>query len=134
MKILILDDSATARLFVKKVAQMLLVDTPDVEFFQGDSGEKALQILNENSDIDVILSDVNMPEMSGFTFMHNIQLNDKLKTIPVIFITSLSNASNTRALIGMGAKAVIPKPLKLDKLKAVLESIGIVEMAEESWG
>ncbi len=135
MKVLIIDDSATARLFVKKMATMIMGETP-IESIEADSGESAFRVLRENKGFDLIISDVNMPEMSGFTFMHNIQLDSSLSHIPIIFITSLSNAANVENLEKLGAKAVLSKPVKLQELKETFEQLDLIHSVNENddWG
>ncbi|MCK5882641.1 MAG: response regulator, partial [Bacteriovoracaceae bacterium] len=86
MKVLVIDDSSTARLFVKKMTAMIMGEG-SVDFFEADSGESAFRFLREHKGFDLIISDVNMPEMSGFTFMHNLKLDKTLFQIPVIFVT-----------------------------------------------
>lgn len=136
MKVLIVDDSATARLFVKKVLQMV-VQNEDVIVREVDSGENALKELMRDSLYDLVLSDVNMPEMSGFTFMHNLRLNDSLQKIPIVFVTSISNVSNSQKLVELGAFAVLPKPVSVQSLEKIVSSLRLVESRdtnESEWG
>lgn len=136
MKVLIVDDSATARLFVKKVLQMV-IQNEDVIVREVDSGENALKELMKDSVYDLVLSDVNMPEMSGFTFMHNLRLNDSLQKIPIVFVTSISNVSNSQKLVELGAFAVLPKPLSVQSLEKIVSSLRLVESRdtnESEWG
>lgn len=134
MKVLIIDDSSTARLFVKKMTSMIMGDGA-VESVEADSGESAFRFLREHQGFDLIISDVNMPEMSGFTFMHNLQLDKSLLHIPVVFVTSLSNAANVENLEKLGAKAVLSKPVKLQDLKTTFENLKLIDSGDsEDWG
>lgn len=134
MKVLVIDDSSTARLFVKKMTAMIMGEG-SVDFFEADSGESAFRFLREHKGFDLIISDVNMPEMSGFTFMHNLKLDKTLFQIPVIFVTSLSNAANVESLEKLGARAVLSKPVKLQDLKTSFENLKLLDVASaDDWG
>lgn len=134
MKVMIVDDSKTARLFVRKTL-LMAIGSNDVEVIEAESGEVAFQTLCKDPHFDLLLSDVNMPVMSGFTFMHNLRLNKKLSQIPVVFVTSLSNASNQHNLLELGAYAVISKPISVSALQDVLTRLQLKQKHESSeWG
>lgn len=136
MKIMIVDDSKTARLFVKKSLQMAIgTASLNVDIVEADDGEMALQMLSIDHNYDLILSDVNMPVMSGFTFMHNMRLHSELVKIPVVFVTSLSNAGNQHNLIELGAYAVISKPISVAMLDDILKRLKLKPQSDNSeWG
>lgn len=134
MKVMIVDDSKTARLFVRKTL-LMAIGSNDVEVIEAESGEVAFQILCKDQHFDLLLSDVNMPVMSGFTFMHNLRLNKTLSQIPVVFVTSLSNASNQHNLLELGAYAVISKPISVTALQDVLTRLKLKHADQTSeWG
>jgi len=83
--ILLVDDVAFFRKLVKGYLQSCnyLVET-------AENGLEALKILN-NKKFDLIVSDINMPEMDGWTFLRNVRKNKKLKDIPAIALTSLDS-------------------------------------------
>lgn len=136
MKVLVVDDSLTARMFSKKCVKMCLPGV-DIEFFEAADGEDALKKLRQNH-VDIILSDVNMPVMSGFTFMRNLKIEQDLADIPVIFITSLANTARIENLIQLGASEVISKPINPKELAAALKKIQLSETKKEEdseeWG
>lgn len=136
MKVLVVDDSLTARMFSKKCIKMCLPGE-EIEFFEAADGEDALKKLRQNH-VDIILSDVNMPIMSGFTFMRNLKIEQDLADIPVIFITSLANTARIENLIQLGASEVISKPIKPQELATALKKIQIQKAGNnkdsEEWG
>ncbi len=136
MKIMIIDDSKTARLFVKKTLLMALGSSDiKVDIVETDNGENALLALANDHQFDLILSDVNMPVMSGFTFMHNLRLKSDLMKIPVVFVTSLSNSGNQHNLIELGAYAVISKPVSVAVLDEILTSLNLkTHDTDGGWG
>lgn len=137
MKILVVDDSATARMVAKKSMQMVGVEEV-IEFQEAIHGADAITKL-ENERFDLVLCDVNMPVMSGFTFIRNIKMDERFNKIPVIFVTSLANDARSQNLLKMGAVAVISKPIKMAILKRVCQHLGFCpkeeeEESNEGWG
>jgi len=136
MKVMVIDDSKTARMFTIKCTQMV-VGNMELEFLEAENGQEAFTVLEENSSVDLILSDVNMPVMNGFTFLRNLKTEDNLKEIPLIFITSLANDARSENLKSLGASAVIPKPLRPNSLKNALELVGFLKTEKanaDGWG
>jgi putative two-component system response regulator len=87
------------------------------------SAKLALTILNTVK-ADLILLDIEMPEMSGFEFLECLQNNPELRYIPVIFVTSHENPEFTVRASASGAKDYVVKPIVpeilLNKINAVL--------------
>ncbi len=121
MKILIIDDSKTARMFSRKCVEMALPGEK-LEFTEAENGAIAYDLLKKEK-VDIILSDINMPVMSGFTFLRNVKMEEDLTHIPIIFITSLANDARTVNLKELGAYAVISKPIKPKEVGNVLKEI-----------
>ncbi|MCK5073444.1 MAG: response regulator [Bacteriovoracaceae bacterium] len=134
MKIMIVDDSQTARLVSKKVIKMVF-GSEEIEFSEAVNGTDALEKL-ELEIVDIIISDINMPEMTGFTLLKNIKINKKLSKIPIIFVTSFSNDARVDNLMELGAVGVLPKPLKVKQLSSLLERLKLKSVDESSgaWG
>ncbi|MDR2481658.1 MAG: response regulator [Spirochaetaceae bacterium] len=65
---------------------------------------------------NLILLDMEMPGMSGLEFLETIQKNDKLKNVPVVFLTSNSETKTAQKAISKGAKGYIIKPFSPDEL------------------
>ena len=121
MKILIVDDSKTARMFSRKCVEMAL-SGEKLEFIEAENGAQAFDLIKVTP-VDIILSDINMPVMTGFTFLRNIKMEKDLAHIPVIFITSLANDARSQNLKDLGAYAVISKPIKPKEVGAVLKEV-----------
>ncbi len=87
------------------------------------SGKKALSLL-QSTPIDLIISDIQMPEMDGFQFCRLCKLDKNLKHIPFIFYSSMKNEAETRELAQkVGALEFISKPADPDKLLKSIENI-----------
>ena len=118
--ILIADDSGTMRQVIKKVVKMSGVAVGD--FFEAENGQKALQVL-ESEWIDVILSDINMPEMDGMEFLRQVKAHDVYKSIPVIFITTEASEARMEEAKAHGVAGYVKKPFQPETIKEKLYEV-----------
>ncbi|MCW1734257.1 substrate-binding domain-containing protein [Anaerorudis cellulosivorans] len=81
------------------------------------NGSEALNILNKNDEISLVLSDVLMPETNGFTLCKTIKSTPELSYIPVILLTALTEENQRIFGIAEGADDYIPKPFNIDYVK-----------------
>ena len=113
-KILMVDDRAE-NLFALEV----ILSNEDYICVKAKSGAEALEILNREQDFVIILMDVQMPEMDGFETIEIIRKDEKLKHIPIIFLTaSMDNPSQISRGYQAGAVDYMIKPLSPEILKA----------------
>ena len=118
--ILVADDSATMRTVIKKMVRM--TGLPIGEFQEAANGIEALAAL-EASWIDVVLTDVNMPEMGGLEFLRRVKQDDVHRNIPIIFISTESSESRMAEAKSLGAAAYIKKPFVPEKIKGILSEV-----------
>ena len=76
-----------------------------------------------SGDYDLVVSDVMMPEMDGFTLLRMIKTNSNISHIPVILLTTEAAVANRLEGLGRGADAFLPKPFILDELHATIDSL-----------
>lgn len=119
MKIVIADDSRTARFLIRQYLEM-------AGFFQADfievgSGREALDHLKENA-VDLVITDYKMPEMDGLDLLRRVKASPKLHDLPVLVITSFANQAKIDELLENGAFAVLQKPLSLSKLHETVKT------------
>jgi two-component system sensor histidine kinase/response regulator len=81
------------------------------------SGRHALQAA-ERSAPDLVLLDINMPEMDGYEVCRRLKENEKLRDIPVIFITALTDTADKLKAFGIGGVDYISKPFQIDEVLA----------------
>ena len=105
---LIVDDSGTARMIIKQCIE--IVGFRDRAFVEARNGEEAWQIL-QNMRVDMIITDLHMPGMGGRMLLERIKTTPDLSSIPVIVATSASNPEKEAELLGLGASAVLAKPV-----------------------
>jgi two-component system, chemotaxis family, chemotaxis protein CheY len=118
--ILIADDSETMRAAIKKVVTMSGVPVGD--FYEAANGKEALAVL-ENAWVDVVLSDINMPEMNGIELLGEIKKNQVHTNLPVIFITTESSEARVEEAKRIGAAGYIKKPFLPETIKKILGEV-----------
>ena len=82
------------------------------------SAEQAIETLSEGDKPDLILLDVMMPETDGFSMIKHLQQNPELKSIPVIFLTGMTDAENEVRGLSLGGADYIRKPFNREVLLA----------------
>lgn len=114
MKVLLVDDSGTMRTIQKRCLTKLGVE----DVTEAEDGRQALDTF-EKGTFDVILSDWNMPNMDGITFLKEIRERDK--EIPFIMITTESERARVVSAIQAGCSDYLVKPFTPDGLAEKLE-------------
>ncbi|MBU0484930.1 MAG: response regulator [Proteobacteria bacterium] len=117
IRIAIVDDSETARMFIRRCLE--IVGFSKANFIEADNGKDALEKIKKTP-VDLILTDLTMPVMDGETLLKWIKSNPKLCEIPVLVITSAGNPAKESELIKIGAIGVLPKPISPAKLNTFL--------------
>lgn len=116
--ILIVDDSKTIQRIVSSVVKQVL---PDSNLLIANDGREAFSIFKKNEEIDLILTDWNMPNLSGLEFVKLIrELN---KSIPIIMITTEGGKNEVITALRAGVNNYIVKPFGADILKEKLSGL-----------
>jgi len=113
-KIIMVDDNITNL----TVAKNLLADT--YNFFTVPSGKKLFQIL-EKLTPDLILLDIEMPEMNGFETIEMLKSKENFSSIPVIFLTADNSSEKKEKGLSLGAVDYITKPFTKELLVKRME-------------
>lgn len=121
-RIIVADDSATARMFIKRCLQ--IIGLGDVEIVEAEHGKEALAAAKA-APTDLLLTDLNMPVMDGETLIKWVKSSPKLCDLPIVVITSAGNPAKEAQLLAMGALRVLNKPVSppvmLEALEAFIE-------------
>jgi len=118
MKVLIVDDFSTMRRILKN----LLRQIGFTNIQEADDGTTALQLLKTDP-ADLVISDWNMPKMSGLDLLKAIRGDNKLKTIPVLMVTAEARKENIVEAVQAGVNNYIVKPFTAETLKEKLEKV-----------
>lgn len=123
MKILVVDDEKDVRfLFEQRFRKE--IKTKEIEFAFAFSGEEALEYLGNNSHQAVlILSDINMPGMSGLELLKQIKTKFKEPPPMVMMITAYGDKENYNTAMDLGANGFLTKPVDFAELKEKLKTI-----------
>lgn len=119
---MIVDDSSTSRMFIKRCMEVVMTDQGELSFFEAGDGKEALGKLKANP-VDLVLIDLNMPVMDGATLLRWLKGSPKLTYLPVIVITSVDNPAKRDELKELGAFEVLSKPISPGKLMPVVNQI-----------
>lgn len=118
LKLLIVED----REVMLKIIRRLLVQLGFNDIDGAANGLKALERLRENT-YDLILSDWNMDEMSGFELLKHVRADPRTADIPFILVTAEAKPENIMAAKAAGANAYLLKPFKLDMLQKTIDDV-----------
>jgi CheY-like chemotaxis protein len=122
MKILVVDDEKDVQvLFEQRFRKE--IKTKEMEFAFAYSGEEALKYLNELHEAVLILSDINMPGMSGLELLRHIKEKHHEPPPLVMMITAYGDADNYNTAMKLGADDFLTKPLEFALLKEKLKAI-----------
>jgi two-component system, chemotaxis family, chemotaxis protein CheY len=118
IKILVVDDMLTMRRIVKNIMKQL--GFANVE--EAENGEEALIKLRAES-FGFIISDWNMPVMTGIELLRAVRADDKLKTIPLLMVTAEAQKENLVEAIKAGVSNYIVKPFTAEVLQEKMNKI-----------
>jgi len=122
MKILVVDDEKDVQvLFEQRFRKE--IKTKEMEFAFAYSGEEALKYLNQLHEAVLILSDINMPGMSGLELLRHIKEKHHEPPPVVMMITAYGDADNYNTAMKLGADDFLTKPLEFSLLKEKLKAI-----------
>ena len=119
-RVMIVDDSRSMRAFVRRVMDLSGFEVESC--LNAANGAEALALLNQQR-VDIILTDVNMPEMNGEDFVRQMEQQDELRSIPVVVISTDGTENRIRRLLDLGAKGSVVKPCSPEALRAELERV-----------
>ena len=114
IRALIVDDSSVMRKIVERSLRQAGLDLLVVH--EAGSGTEGLDLLKSNQ-VDLILSDINMPSMDGLEFLRQIRAQELAPGVPVVMITTESSEEHVKQAILAGAQGYIRKPFTAEQVK-----------------
>ncbi|MBT1700650.1 response regulator [Fulvivirgaceae bacterium PWU4] len=116
--ILVVDDFASIRDFVCETLQKKGYDT-----LGASDGNNAYKLLTSRPDIDLVLTDYNMPDCTGFELLKRIKSTPAVAQVPVIFLTTESSPEKMKAAKEAGLSAWIKKPYRADSFFTQIDNV-----------
>ncbi len=117
-RILILEDDAFQRRFLQ-----LFLEESGFSVEYGGNGLEGIRILKKSKPFELIMSDLNMPQMNGMEFLIEIKKHKEFSNIPVVFLTKLDNKKIREKAISLGASYFMEKPFTDEKISQVIKYI-----------
>ncbi len=123
-KIIVVDDSATDRMIIKNMIS-------EYEILTACDGFEAIQKINENPDIRLMILDLNMPNMDGFQVLSEMK-KERYKNIRTIILTNYEELENEIQGLKAGAVDYIRKPLNIESLRVRIENQLMLSKIQET--
>lgn len=109
--ILIVDDSKTVRNLLA-----FIMKREGFRVTMAEDGLDGLEKLYSAGELDLIISDINMPRMDGFTFIRNIREQENFRDIPIIVLSTEGQEEDIQRGLNLGANLYMVKPAQPEKL------------------
>ncbi|MGL4944474.1 MAG: response regulator [Thermoguttaceae bacterium] len=126
--IVIADDSALARMFIRRCLE--IAGLSEANFFEASDGSEAIAKMKEVH-ADLLVTDLTMPNMNGIELMRRISVSPRLNGTPVLVVTSAGNEEQRRELMELGAARILSKPISPPILLEAIEEIKRKEGVEK---
>src|SRR6186713_2143212 len=117
-KILVVDDEADLEVLIKQKFRQKIREH-QYEFLFAINGKHALEQLELNTDVDIVLSDINMPEMDGLTLLSKI--NEQNSLLKAVIVSAYGDMENIRTAMNRGAFDFITKPVNFTDFEFTLK-------------
>ena len=118
IKVLIVDDFATMRRILKNILKQIGFKN----LVEADDGTTAWEVL-ESQEIDLIISDWNMPKMTGLELLKKVRASDKYKTSPFLMVTAEAQKQNVIEAVQAGVSNYVVKPFTAEAISDKLSKI-----------
>ena len=112
VKALIVEDETDLRLMTR----MILESRPGYDVLEAESGEEALAMLDQQSDVDLVLLDIRLPDMEGWDILQRLTEQGRFPDLPVVMVSAHSTPSTAERAIREGVKAYVTKPFTSEEL------------------
>lgn len=116
--VLIVEDSATTRSLITAIVE----EAGDFEIVEAATGFEALKQI-PSREFDLILTDINMPDINGFEFISFVKNNPRYNSIPLIIISTEKSDEDRKRGLEAGAEAYVTKPFKARELQDIINSV-----------
>jgi len=116
-RILTIDDSKT----IRDMLRMTLIDA-GFEVLQAEDGQQGCEVMDKET-VDLVITDINMPRMNGYDVVRNLRARPELKGLPILVLTTESDADKKNLAREAGATGWMVKPFDPDRLIATVRKV-----------
>lgn len=118
IKILVVDDSKAMRAYIRGA----LASSSEYEVDEAASGFEALRLL-PRGDYDMVVTDINMPDINGLELIRFIRKSEKHKSVPIVIISTQSSQRDEDRAVELGANSFLPKPFQPEEIAGVVAGL-----------
>lgn len=124
MKLLVVDDSSTMRRIIKNTLSRLGHE----DILEGGDGIEGWNALDKNPNVDMLITDWNMPEMNGLELVKKVRADARFKDLPIIMVTTEGGKAEVITALKAGVNNYIVKPFTPQVLKEKLGAVMGIEV------
>jgi two-component system chemotaxis response regulator CheY len=121
LNVLIVDHSAVMRKILERSLRQTHIEIASVT--EARDGAEALEKLGNGANIQVIFSDLSMPNVDGLELLRRLKESEKLKQVPVVIVTTEGTESKVMQALALGAAAYIRKPFTPVQMREALAKL-----------
>ncbi len=121
MKFLTIDDSITVRKIIIRTLEQAGYEGS--EFLEAADGEEGLERVAKAGEVELVICDVNMPNMNGLDFLRALRANSAWAHIPVLMVTTESSRHAIAEAMEIGANAYVVKPFTPEMLQSAIRGL-----------
>jgi two-component system chemotaxis response regulator CheY len=121
LRALVVDDSRTVRLLISQALTELGMDV-----LQAGHGQEALERLQQNPDVDLLLVDWNMPVMNGLDFIRAVRSQPSFDALRILMVTTETETAQVTRALEAGANEYLMKPFTKEVLTAKLSLLDMI--------
>ena len=118
--VLVVDDSSSMRAVIKRIVKISGFNVGVC--WEAADGKEGMKVLSDQW-VDLVLTDINMPNMNGLELVKTMKEDDLLRSIPVVMVTTEGSEERVQESMRLGAIGYIKKPFQPEDLKEVLGKI-----------
>ncbi|MBA3026224.1 MAG: response regulator [Sulfurimonas sp.] len=119
MKLLVVDDSSTMRRIIKNTLARLGYN----DILEGGDGLEGWAAIDANPDVEMLITDWNMPEMNGLELVKKVRADARFKDLPIIMVTTEGGKAEVITALKAGVNNYIVKPFTPQVLKEKLAAV-----------
>ena len=119
MRILVVDDFSTMRRIIKNILKQIGFSNVD----EAENGQAALAKIGDGGNYDFVISDWNMPEMTGIELLKQVRANEATKDLPFLMVTAEAKKENVVEAVKAGVNNYIVKPFTAEVLQEKISKI-----------